>query len=161
MKTKYKIGFIIGRFQPFHFGHKYLIERALEHAEKIYIGIGSINITNSSNPYSLEVRLKFLVKFIQEEKLEKKILGIIPLEDIPDDNKWLNLLLKKTGPVDVEIGDNEWVNGIFENAGIPVIRIGHYMRETLEGTKIRKNIDENLPWEDRVPPYIVDQVKKR
>jgi nicotinamide-nucleotide adenylyltransferase len=159
--AKYKLGLVIGRFQPFHLGHKYLIEKALEISDKIIIGIGSSNISDKDNPYPTEKRKKFLEKFIHEEGLENKIINIIPIVDHPDDDVWLEKLLKKTGKFDASIGDNEWVNGIFEKAGIPVVRVGHLKRSILEGTKIRGLMKNKKPWEKRVPKYLVEDLKVR
>ena len=41
---KYKVGFVLGRFQPFHRGHQYLIEKALEQCESVIVGVGSVNV---------------------------------------------------------------------------------------------------------------------
>lgn len=37
MNTKYKKGIVIGKFYPFHNGHKYLIETGLEHSESLTV----------------------------------------------------------------------------------------------------------------------------
>lgn len=159
MEKKYKVGIVIGRFQPFHKGHKYLIEKALENVEKLYIGIGGANLDDSDNPYNSEKRKKFLREFIKEEGLKDKIIAVLPLNNHPDDSIWLKRLLKKTGHVEVVIGNNEWVNGIFENVGIPAIRIGHLKRHLYEGTKIRDLMRKNKKWEDRVPNYLGSLIK--
>lgn len=153
--NKHKTGLVIGRFQPFHLGHKYLIEKALEDCEKIIIGIGSSNVTDDANPYSYRKRKKFLEEFIKQEEIEERVAKIISIKDVPDDDKWLTMLLRKTGKIDVSIGDNEWVNGIFEKAEISVKKIGFYNREELEGTKIRELIRDKKKWEKRVPECLV------
>ena len=38
---KYKLGMYLGRFQPFHNGHKYIVEWMLEECERVVIVIGS------------------------------------------------------------------------------------------------------------------------
>jgi nicotinamide mononucleotide adenylyltransferase len=68
------------------------------------------------------------------------------------------MLLKKTGKIDISIGDNDWVNGIFEKAGISVKRIGFHKREELEGTKIRGLIRDKKKWEKRVPEYLISLI---
>lgn len=161
MMKKYKVGVVIGRFQPFHLGHKHLIEKALDIAENIYFVVAATNLKDSDNPYDANKRVEFLKKFIKEEGLEKKVLKIIKLANHPDDNVWLANLLKKTGKVDVIIGDNEWVNGIFENANIPAYRVGFFKRNILEGTKIRRLMRENKKWESRVPKYLLESITKR
>jgi len=92
---KYKKALIVGRFQPFHLGHKYLIERALEFADSVIIVIGSSNIKDDKNPYSLEVRKNFIQEFLIQEKLSSKVLEIISIEDVPNDDEWFGIIEKK------------------------------------------------------------------
>lgn len=157
---KFKTGLVIGRFQPFHLGHKYLIERSLEICGNIIIGIGSSNISDAKNPYSYIERKKFIQEFIKEEGIEKHVIKIVSIPDHPDDTIWLSRLIDKTGKIDASIGDNAWVNGIFERANVPVVKIGLFKRRTLEGTKIRKLMQEDGKWEDRVPISIQMLLKK-
>jgi len=157
---KYKIGLVIGRFQPFHLGHKFLMEEALKVCEMITIGIGSSNIIDSHNPYSCEKREKFIEAFINDSGIEDRVVGIIPIEDDPDDDVWLSKLKEVTGNFDVGVGDNEWVNGILENEKIPVVRIGYFEREKLEGTTIRNLMKNKKKWEDRVPSYLVSSLSE-
>lgn len=151
---KYTTGLVIGRFQPFHLGHQYLIEKALFHAEKIIIGIGSSNIKDENNPYTIALREEFIKKFLEQENLTDKVERIVYIPDIPDDDEWYEIANKLTGDVDVVIGDNEWVNGIYAKRDIPVIQIGYYKRNVLEGKKIRHQIDHKKPWKTRVPKYL-------
>ena len=157
---KYKTGLVIGRFQPFHLGHKFLMEEALKVCEMITIEIGSSNIIDNHNPYSCEKREKFIEAFINDSGIEDRVVGIIPIEDDPDDDVWLSKLIESTGKFDVSIGDNQWVNGIFEKAKIPVVGIGFYRREILEGTTIRKLMKERKKWEDRVPSCLVSTLSE-
>jgi nicotinamide-nucleotide adenylyltransferase len=158
-RNKYKTGLVIGRFQPFHHGHKFLIEKALEICDKIYIGIGSSNKTDEKNPYPADKRIEFIQKFIDEEKLEKRVSKILKLYDNPDDDVWFENLFKETGPFDVTIGNNPWNNGIIERHGIIAVTVGFYKRHRLEGIKIRKLMEEEKNWEDRVPEYLVSLIK--
>ncbi len=157
---KYKIGLVIGRFQPFHLGHKYVIEKALKVCEKIYIGIGSSQIFDERNPYSTEKRKEFLNAFIENEGIRDGVIGIVTTEDVADDDEWFADLIKKIPGTEVVIGDNEWVNGIFERHAIPALRIGYYKRNILEGTKIRKSMQEKKPWKKRVPEYLISHIEK-
>ncbi|MBP6913333.1 MAG: adenylyltransferase/cytidyltransferase family protein [Candidatus Levybacteria bacterium] len=157
--AKYKKALIVGRFQPFHLGHKYLIEKALELADTVIIGLGSSNITDDKNPFSLETRKSFIQEFLIQEKLNSKILEIIPIEDVPNDDEWMRIIEGKVKEIDVVIGDNDWVNGIFEKRKIPVVKIGYLKRHILTGTEIRKNMKEKKSWEERVPSYLVPYIK--
>lgn len=160
MSKKYHIGLVIGRFQPFHLGHKYLIEKALEVSEKIIIGIGSSNKSDEANPYPADTRVEFLKKFVKKERLEERVSKILKLYDNPDDDVWFENLIKKTGKFDVTIGNNPWNNGIIERHGITAVTVAFYKRHRLEGIKIRKLMDREKKWEDRVPWYLVEHIIK-
>lgn len=159
MQKKYTTGLIIGRFQPFHNGHKHLIKKALEHCEKVIIAIGSANKNDSNNPFSYTIRKKFIQEFIKHEQITDRVAKIIPSPDIPDDYVWRDTLLQKTGKIDVVISNNDdGVNIFFEEAGYPILRIGFHNREELEGQQIRKLLREQKSWENRVPNYLIPHI---
>ena len=152
---KYKIALIVGRFQPFHNGHLFLIKKALEKAERIIIGIGSANMGDENNPVDFETRKKIIKAVACKEKIEKEIIKIVPLDDFFDDKKWLNNLKKQVGNFDIALGNNDWTNNILEKAGYKVFKVDYYKRSLYEGWRIRKLIKEGKKWQDRVPEYIV------
>lgn len=137
---QYKVGFVLGRFQPFHRGHRYLIEKALERCESVIIGVGSANVRDEKNPFSFEERKEQIIGELKKQTYYSRITSIIPLDDNPNDAVWLAELLKKTGKFDVVFGNNEWPNGIFEAAGIEVVRVPLFKRNIYEGTKIRARL---------------------
>jgi cytidyltransferase-like protein len=54
---KYKVALFIGRFQPFHKGHLYSLEKCLEIAESVIVGVGSSQDSGTeNNPWSYDVR---------------------------------------------------------------------------------------------------------
>ncbi len=161
MKNKTNgIGVIIGRFQPFHLGHAWLIKKSLEKFEKIIILVGSSNIDDINNPWDLNSRIEMIEKFIAKEKIEDRIIKIEHIEDIPSDDEWLKIALKKISIKDFTvIGDNDWVNEIFENSRYRVWRAGYSNRELWEGTKIRKLLKEDENWQDRVPQYLIELIR--
>lgn len=54
---QFDVAVVIGRFQPFHNGHKYLLEQALLLAEKVVVLVGSANkAVNIKNPFTFEER---------------------------------------------------------------------------------------------------------
>lgn len=158
---KYKLGLVIGRFQPFHLGHQYLIEQALKHADKIIIGIGSSNIEDENNPYKIGLREEFIKEFLKQEGLANRVTKLVYIPDVPDDDEWYKIANKLTGKVDVVVGDNSWVNGIYNAHNIPVIEIGHHKRHILEGKKIRHQMKNSKPWKSRVPTYLHKLMDKK
>jgi len=137
----YKTGLIIGRFQPFHKGHLYLVKKALEYVDEIIIGVGSVNINNYENPFNFKERKKLINISLKKHKLINKIKNIVPIDDYPDDDDiWLEELKKKTGNFNVVFGNNEWVNGILEAREVKVMRFPFYKRHIYEGKKIREEM---------------------
>lgn len=152
---QYKTALIVGRFQPFHKGHLFLIKKALEKANKIIFGIGSANITDENNPIDYETRKKVIKSVFYKEGIEEKLSKIVPLDDFFDDEKWLFNLKKQVGKFDLALGNNEWTNKILKKAGYKVLEVDYYNRGLYEGWRIRKLIKEGKKWQDRVPNYIV------
>jgi len=154
VKKKYQIGLIVGRFQPFHKGHLYLIKKTLFFVDKLIIGIGSANIENEDNPFSCKEREKILKAVIKHEKIEERIKNIVPLDDYMNDDLWRDKTLAVVGSFDVIVGNNEWVNRIFEKAGYPILRLGFYRRSIYEGKKIRLMMKKHTNWFTRIPKYL-------
>jgi bifunctional NMN adenylyltransferase/nudix hydrolase len=85
--TKLKIAFLIGRFQPFHLGHKYLVDLGLEKAEKVVVLVGSSNIARSiKNPWTYAERKEMILAAYPN--------GNVAVEPCPDvkgnDDIWLS-----------------------------------------------------------------------
>jgi nicotinamide-nucleotide adenylyltransferase len=138
---KYKTGLIIGRFQPFHKGHLYLVKKALENVENLIIAVGSVNKNDENNPFNFKDRKKYIKASLKKHNLLNKIIKIVPLVDYPEeDDYWLEQLKLKTGSFDAVFGNNEWVNGILENSGVKVIRVPLYKRYKYEGVRIREEM---------------------
>ena len=81
----------IGRFQPFHNGHKAVIDTALEKAKEVVIVVGSsFQSRNIRNPFTFEER-KTMIKAVYPQDNVK----VVPISDYPyDDNKWINAIQK-------------------------------------------------------------------
>lgn len=156
---KYPVGLIIGRFQPFHNGHRHLIQVALDKVDVIIIGIGSSNVKNANNPFSYSKRKQMLHLFIKKEKIGDKVLQIVPLPDVPDDDVWLKRVTSEVKNFDVVIGNNDWTNGIFKNAGYKVLGILHKKRDFWQGKNIRALIQKGGEWQMHVPRYLVKYIK--
>lgn len=153
---KYQVGLLIGRFQPFHLGHFWLLKHALQYVNTLIIGVGSANMKNHNNNFlTYNKRKEMIQKVIESEKLGNKIIKIVSLDDFYNDEKWFKNSLKQAGKFDIVVGNNEWVNGIFESRGYPILRVGFYKRFIYEGERIRKLMKEGNKWQDRIPKYLI------
>lgn len=81
-----KTALIIGRFQPFHLGHKQLIDTALETHDQVIIIVGSSHqLRNFKNPLLHEERITIL-KDHYKDQLDR--MHIVPMKDTLDDVTW-------------------------------------------------------------------------
>jgi len=155
---KIKVGLLVGRFQPAHKGHLYLIKQSLKKVDELTIGLGSANVINADDILDNNQRYKMIKEIVKKEHLTNRIKKIVYLGDYFDNEKWLKNALKNTGKIDLVIGNNEWVNGIFEQVGYQIWRAGFYKRYIFEGEKIRRLMMEGGKWEDRVPEYLIKKI---
>ena len=81
----------IGRFQPFHNGHKAVIESALEQAKEVVIVVGSsFAARNIRNPFTFQERKAMIKAVFPDDRVK-----VVPVSDYPyDDNKWVNAIQK-------------------------------------------------------------------
>lgn len=81
----------IGRFQPFHNGHKAVIEAALEQAKEVVIVVGSsFAARNIRNPFTFQERKAMIKAVFPDDRVK-----VVPVSDYPyDDNKWVNAIQK-------------------------------------------------------------------
>ena len=73
----------VGRFQPFHNGHKHAIEKLQEKYEKVNIVIGGPKQADRKNPFSFAARRKMI-----KSSLKKKNYRIFIMPDVNSDAKW-------------------------------------------------------------------------
>jgi bifunctional NMN adenylyltransferase/nudix hydrolase len=81
----------IGRFQPFHNGHKAVIDAALKQAKEVVVVVGSsFAARNIRNPFTFEERKAMIESVFPADRVK-----VVPVSDYPyDDNKWVNAIQK-------------------------------------------------------------------
>jgi bifunctional NMN adenylyltransferase/nudix hydrolase len=87
----------IGRFQPFHNGHKAVIDAALEQAHEVVVVVGSsFAARNIRNPFTFQERKAMIEAVYPPGKTERTTrVKVVPVSDYPyDDNKWVNAIQK-------------------------------------------------------------------
>lgn len=111
---QFKRGLIIGRFQGFHIGHAYMIDKALELCDYVTIFIGSAQESGTKrNPFSYNMRAN-IITLNYREAIENGRLRLLPLRDIGagDNAIWGTYVMNKYreyegGAPDVIISGND------------------------------------------------------
>lgn len=73
----------IGRYQPFHNAHKYLIDTVLNRGKRVCVAIMDTEV-NDQNPYPAFVRVIMISKVYEKEIAEGKLKVIVipPVEEV-------------------------------------------------------------------------------
>lgn len=96
-KKIYSVGLYIGRFQPFHIGHLYIIKEALKECEKLVVAIGSAQEARTEkNPFNFYERMSFIAASLSWEELERiVIIGVNDRENKEDNSSWGEYLINE------------------------------------------------------------------
>lgn len=77
--SKQKTALIIGRWQPWHKGHRELFKKALERAERVAIGVRHTFATDGKNPFSFKEVKQFI-----DDDLIKDYDGLYDIIELPN-----------------------------------------------------------------------------
>jgi len=136
-----RIGLIVGRFQPVHWGHVRLIEWIRADGAVPHVGIGSSQFSHTrENPFTAPERRRMIEA--ADRALGLKVGAVSEVPDIFDDTRWVEHVEGCVGAFDVVYSNNEWTAGLFTAAGYEVRPAPLFERERLEGAKIRLLIKE-------------------
>jgi bifunctional NMN adenylyltransferase/nudix hydrolase len=93
-----KVAYVIGRFQPFHNGHKALIDKALEIADRVVIVLGDTGCKpDLRDPWTPQDRADMIAEAYQKTGAWK--IDFVSVEDVPyDDEQWAENLRAAVSP---------------------------------------------------------------
>jgi bifunctional NMN adenylyltransferase/nudix hydrolase len=91
MTKKFNTLVFVGRMQPFHKGHKAVIDKALEHAFEVVIVLGSAKQPRTiRNPFTTRERAQ-MISAVYPKEVTAKSIKIVEVMDYPyDDNAWVS-----------------------------------------------------------------------
>ena len=144
-----KRGLYVGRFQPFHNGHKAVIDLLCNEVDELIIGIGSAQMSHDiRHPFTAGERVLMIQRVLADAKIP---VYIIPLEDIKRNALWVAHVVSMVPPFDVVYTSNPLVIRLFTEAGFRVESPPMYQRQELSGTAIRQKMLEGDDWKQYVP----------
>jgi len=157
-----KVGLFIGRFQPFHNGHLFVIKEILKKCEKVKIGIGSSQLSNSINdPFSSEERKQFVISTLEFEQIPTERFEIFEINDIFNAQKWVDHVIGIVGDVHIIFSNSDWVRTLFNNKNYEVADKLPLKMDKLNATRIRNLIyDNDKEWLNLVPQGVAKLIKE-
>lgn len=143
VKRTHDLLIFIGRFQPFHFGHKRVVELALEQADKVLILVGSsFQPRTIKNPFTFDERQTMIESSLDPTEVGR--VSISPLRDyLYNDQKWLAQVqqivnarnVKSVGIIGYDKDDSSWYLTAFPQWDF--VNVGRHYNDTIDATSIR------------------------
>ena len=144
------IGFLIGRFQPFHLGHLEAIKFALSNVEHLHVGIGSSNKSHEERtPFTADERKEMILSSIDDTITKRLSIHFIP--DVDDHSKWTHLVDEIIPEYDVVFSNDDFTHELYGKRGKSIISVDLKSRSNLSGTNIRNLILTDQNWKEFVP----------
>ena len=151
-------GFYIGRYQPFHDGHRHMVEEIAAEVDELVLGIGSAGDSHTTrNPFTAGERVMMVTKAVAELDATTYV---VPIEDLDRNSVWVSHVQSMTPRFDVAYSNNPLVVRLFEEAGVEVRQSPMFRRDVLEGTELRERMIRGRDWADLVPDAVVDVIRE-
>lgn len=96
---RYDKAVYIGRFQPFHIGHRSAINKCLEIADEVVVLVGSARSPRTvQNPFTFDERAQMI-----KDEFRQDNVTVLPIRDYKyDDTRWLQEVQDRVNSVKVE-----------------------------------------------------------
>lgn len=150
------IALFIGRFQPLHHGHIFVLKRLFEMHNQVKIGIGSSQLSNTySDPFSESERKDFINTALEKRGISRNRYEIFSIPDIFNAQKWVDYVISITGEFDIIYSNSDWVRQLFKKQGIEIGKKLEIFKKKYNGTRIRNLIaNKNNDWRLLVPKEV-------
>ncbi|MFX1313175.1 MAG: nicotinamide-nucleotide adenylyltransferase [Promethearchaeota archaeon] len=161
-ESRNKIALFIGRFQPLHHGHIYVIKEILKRYEIIKIGIGSSQLSHTlNNPFTKEERKEFVNAAFEKRNISSKQFQIFYIPDIFNAKKWVDHVISIVGELDSVVSNSDWVRELFHNKAINVEKKITIFKKKFNGNNIRNLIiQNNKKWKNLVPNEVIELIQE-
>lgn len=151
-------GMLVGRFQPFHLGHLYVINEIAKTTDEIIICIGSAQKSHGlGDPFTAGERVLMIAKCLRGLGIEKDHY-ILPIPDVNNNSLWVSHVKSITPPFQKVYSNNPLVKRLFKELGLEVVSPPLYNRSEYSGTEIRRRMIYGEDWKELVPSGVVEVI---
>ncbi|MFX1316701.1 MAG: nicotinamide-nucleotide adenylyltransferase [Promethearchaeota archaeon] len=155
------IAFFIGRFQPLHHGHIYVLKRILDSFNSVKIGIGSSQLSHLPNdPFTSDERKKFIKAALERRNVANNRYKVYEIPDIFNAKKWVEHVVSIVGEFNTIFSNSDWVRALFLNKDFRVGRKIEIFKKKFNGNNIRTLIrEEDNNWRHLVPKEVSELIE--
>ena len=155
-------GLLIGRFQPFHYGHLSAVRFALNKVRMLYIGIGSAQRSHElHNPFTTAERINMIKSTLDIEGVDCCRWLPIPIPDANAHALWLAYVELLIPKYDIVFSNDPLTIQLFQEKNIKVIQVSLENRSKYSATEVRKKIIKDENWRELIPSSvakIIDEI---
>jgi nicotinamide-nucleotide adenylyltransferase len=155
-------GLFIGRFQPFHLGHKACIDFALQEVNDLIIGVGSSQASfEPKNPFTGGERILMIKKTLNADpKVDQRRILIVPISDINVHSLWTSHIKILVPTFEVVFANDQFTSLLFKETGVKVVNPPMIKRTVLSGSEIRRRIVNDIKWTRLISPQTETIIKE-
>ncbi|MFX1496555.1 MAG: nicotinamide-nucleotide adenylyltransferase [Promethearchaeota archaeon] len=157
---KKDIALFIGRFQPLHHGHLYVLNQLYKNHNFVKIGIGSSQLSDTkTNPFSSKERVQFLRTALEKRSISSSKYKIYEIPDIFNAKEWVNHVKSIVGEFDIIYSNSEWVRQLFKAKGYKLGKKITIFKKKYNGSNVRELINKNnQEWKSLVPKEVANLI---
>jgi nicotinamide-nucleotide adenylyltransferase len=147
-----KRALFVGRFQPFHYGHLYAIEKILQECDELILVVGSAQMSHQyDNPFTAGERIEMIRAALNSAGISTEKYLIIPIPDAPAHRVWVSAVESQTPRFDLVFSNQSLTRRLLIEAGYEVKHIELFKRNKFEASEIRRRILNGEDWSELVP----------
>ncbi|MBI3860028.1 MAG: nicotinamide-nucleotide adenylyltransferase [Thaumarchaeota archaeon] len=156
-----KVGLLVGRFQPFHFGHLAAVRFALKRVGYLYIVVGSAQRNHErDNPFTAGERIAMIKEALDGNGVDPASWMAIPIADADSHSLWVSTVQSMVPRFQVVFTNDSLTYSLFEEEGIEVTAVPYLDRGNYSATNVRDRILERRNWARLVPPQVARLVRQ-
>jgi nicotinamide-nucleotide adenylyltransferase len=153
-------GLMIGRFQPFHKGHLFLVRQILQDCDELIIAIGSAQFNYTyTDPFTAGERVMMIHAALIESELDLKKCYIVPVVNDENNARWFGHLKSMVPHFDILYSGNEFVANLV-SADTKILKPKFSKKREYNGTNIRKLMSGSHPWKKFLPDSVARLVEQ-
>ncbi len=155
-----RVGLLVGRFQPFHYGHLAAVEFALKRVDYLYVVVGSSQRSHErDNPFTASERISMIKSALDENGVDPSRWMAIPIPDADSHSVWVSSVESMVPKFDIVFTNDSLTHLLFKEERIVVRAVPYLDRKKYSATNVRDRILERKDWESLVPPQVAKLVR--
>ncbi|MDV3243748.1 MAG: nicotinamide-nucleotide adenylyltransferase [Nitrososphaerales archaeon] len=156
-----RVGLLVGRFQPFHYGHLAAVKFALKRVDYLYVVVGSAQKSHErDNPFTAGERISMIKSALDGSGVDPSKWMALPIVDADSHSVWVSSVESMVPKFDIVFTNDALTFLLFKEEGIEVRSVPFLDRRHYSATNVRDRILERKDWESLVPPQVAKLVRK-